>query len=927
MPNIYTSKNVENGLTFDDLITKLLAYKPEQWGYTEQDFNNIKTDFNVSENSLYNLPLGNYKLKNMPNSPFNSEFVNVKTLMGNANNKIAICSIGGSIDYGTNLSETNPNGSGWKDLSTEKRQNIDAAIIVVSDTAPVGPFNNGIPLWVDTSKAYITGEIFLKILSGNDTWTSYTVTDSMDMSIYDKNGLKKDPYKEVMNEVEKFIGDYTEIIMHINNELKLIHIDASDREYFDTYLLTSENVAKYFEKGGEFYTEMVEYIKSTITTTTGLDTSAVSTNFNTLKESLKNHYDNHITEEDVENWNNKVAVDHTHNLDPNVTVDVSDIAFGDSTIPEAAVPESVKERPVLITSLSVLKNVDTSLLESTYHNGNMLYLANGNDGYDFYKIVDNSYFNTDDYMKGVKKFSVEIGEVNFVDAIKVPSNGYTLADYGITDALSTSDLAKLEKFYEDELKCEIVPSNLTAEAVGTSDLYVKVQSSVGTGVTSFPEAQILVSIDNNKDLSGDVYWFRYKQIAAEIEDQKIVSNTAQWGLLCYGKDKFVTVESGTTESYESNVFAYSSDGITWTQGTLPISAIWGNTRWAADTIGLCYGLDKFILIPYNTTTYLYSSDGITWTQGTIPANEDGYLLCYGANKFVLLSVYNNVCLYSSDGITWTQGSLPSSKEWQSICYGKDKFVVVAFESDVFAYSTDGITWTQGNLPKSRQWCSICYGNGMFVVVTNGWGSGGHTGYLYSSNGISWTSSNLPLYGGARYWHTYCDDEKMLVFESSRWDRDIAVIHYSYDGINWSSIMIPYEIFAICYTNGKFIASAASNKSGLTWISIKFINPINIIDIYQTRISEKSTSDYFKAHDKYQVDTSAIIELYNDRIEIDPFIRFHIKIYWDPERGLVFASPNMVSKLITADFINKNELTESALEAFNNRGRAIDEKLS
>ena len=108
----------------------------------------------------------------------------------------------------------------------------------------------------------------------------------MDMSINDKNGLKKDPYKEVMNEVEKFIGDYTEIIMHINYELKLIHIDASDREYFDTYLLTSENVAKYFEEGGEFYNEMVEYVKSTIATTTGLDTSAVSTNFNTLKESF-----------------------------------------------------------------------------------------------------------------------------------------------------------------------------------------------------------------------------------------------------------------------------------------------------------------------------------------------------------------------------------------------------------------------------------------------------------------------------------------------------------------------------------------------------------------------------------------------------------------------------------------------------------------
>ena len=76
MANTYTSSNVENGLTFDELLGRLLAFKPEQWGFTEQDFNEIATDFSVSSNDLWYLPSGNYKLTNLPNSPFNSSFVN-----------------------------------------------------------------------------------------------------------------------------------------------------------------------------------------------------------------------------------------------------------------------------------------------------------------------------------------------------------------------------------------------------------------------------------------------------------------------------------------------------------------------------------------------------------------------------------------------------------------------------------------------------------------------------------------------------------------------------------------------------------------------------------------------------------------------------------------------------------------------------------
>ena len=294
-----------------------------------------------------------------------------------------------------------------------------------------------------------------------------------------------------------------------------------------------------------------------------------------------------------------------------------------------------------------------------------------------------------------------------------------------------------------------------------------------------------------------------------------------WNSVCYGKDKFVAVAD------ETNVVAYSLDGITWTEGTLPSSQRW---------LSVCYGKDKFVAVGVDSNTFAYSSDGITWTQGTLPSTQYWYSVCYGKDKFVAVGADSNTFAYSSDGITWTEGNMPSSQQWRSVCYGKDKFVATSFDSNIIAYSTDGITWTQGTLLVSNYWASVCYGKDKFVAIAT-----------------------------------------------------------------------EYNTFA-CFN---------------------FISPVSINDdIYQFRIPNKSGADYSfePGHLVKDFDNSPINSI--DKFYTDwNGNNFHIKIYWDPERGLVFVSPNMVSKLITADFINKNELTQSALDAFRNRGRAIAEKLS
>ena len=414
-----------------------------------------------------------------------------------------------------------------------------------------------------------------------------------------------------------------------------------------------------------------------------------------------------------------------------------------------------------------------------------------------------------------------------------------------------------------------------------------------------------------------------------------------WESVCYGKDKFVVVADNT------NIFAYSSDGITWTQGTMPSTQKW----WS-----VCYGKDKFVAIVYNSDVFAYSTDGITWTQGTLPSTQYWRSICYGKDKFVAIVYNSDVFVYSLDGITWTQGNTPSAQKWICMCYGKDKFVAVesVSNSNAFVYSYDLPTYnnyayqesalpadiglsrnieyefteagfktgSMASKPSSSYWQSVCYGNGKFVALSGG-PEGVSNIFAYSLDGIAWTKGTLPV---NRFWYSVCYGKDKFVAVAN----DSNIIAYSLDGITWTSGTLPsgQDWSSVCYGKDKFVAIATATEYN-TFACFNFISPVSINgDIYQFRIPNKSGADYSfePGHLVKDFDNSPINSI--DKFYTDwNGNNFHIKIYWDPERGLVFVSPNMVSKLITADFINKNELTQSALDAFRNRGRAIAEKLS
>ena len=134
-------------------------------------------------------------------------------------------------------------------------------------------------------------------------------------------------------------------------------------------------------------------------------------------------------------------------------------------------------------------------------------------------------------------------------------------------------------------------------------------------------------------------------------------------------------------------------------------------------MSVCYGNGKYVAIAQSSNVFAYSTDGINWTQGTMPSSQYWENICYGNGKFVVIAENGsdtNIYAYSTDGITWTQGTMPRIQVWRSVCYGNGKFVAVA-DSSKFAYSTDGITWTEGIMP-SPFWDLVCYGNNKFVAI-------------------------------------------------------------------------------------------------------------------------------------------------------------------------------------------------------------------
>ena len=164
--------------------------------------------------------------------------------------------------------------------------------------------------------------------------------------------------------------------------------------------------------------------------------------------------------------------------------------------------------------------------------------------------------------------------------------------------------------------------------------------------------------------------------------------------VAYGDSKFVAVS-------HDGVCAYSTNGETFTAGTCP----------PVHFDAIAYGDGKFVAVGVESDDYTssaYSTDGITFTEGELQYGCS--YIAYGDGKFV--AACSSGCLYSTDGITFSEDPELVDYDIAGLAYGNSKFVVITSDG-ICASSTDGITFTNrggfnalfATVPKSLRYCN------------------------------------------------------------------------------------------------------------------------------------------------------------------------------------------------------------------------------
>ena len=214
-----------------------------------------------------------------------------------------------------------------------------------------------------------------------------------------------------------------------------------------------------------------------------------------------------------------------------------------------------------------------------------------------------------------------------------------------------------------------------------------------------------------------------------------------------------------------NTFAYSSDGITWHEGTLS-----NTTRY---WYSICYGNNMFVAIAAGDNTFAYSIDGINWTEGTISdTKRDWHTVCYGNGKYVIIACDSNIFAYSIDGITWHETTVSDTpRYWYHGCYGDGKFVAVDYASNICAYSDDGITWYEAPVNDAVAfWYSVAYGNGMYVTVATDSNRVASASTIYTGS-TSYTEPGLSKYKtdipASKYFNTFYSSDN----ENPNWENE------------------------------------------------------------------------------------------------------------------------------------------------------------
>lgn len=197
-------------------------------------------------------------------------------------------------------------------------------------------------------------------------------------------------------------------------------------------------------------------------------------------------------------------------------------------------------------------------------------------------------------------------------------------------------------------------------------------------------------------------------------------SSGNWFCSAFGSGTFVALGNGLNKA------AYSTNGTSWTGTSI------ANQDWGAVT----YGSNKFVVVSKTGSSNIYatSSNGITWTTSTLPISGRFEAVVYGSNGFVTVNSSNFNGAISQDGISWNIITMPTTTSggWYLLTYGNMTYL--ASNGFDIATSIDGINWTIRTSPLTGI-SQITFGNGIFAMCSYNTGT---QNIAISKDGISWT---------------------------------------------------------------------------------------------------------------------------------------------------------------------------------------------
>ena len=227
-----------------------------------------------------------------------------------------------------------------------------------------------------------------------------------------------------------------------------------------------------------------------------------------------------------------------------------------------------------------------------------------------------------------------------------------------------------------------------------------IKAGVGTGqwgqISSYDPGTKIASIQNMYGQTGWNTIISGKPIATLLDgttryviEPRFDISEPDYAAEVQSTGSFKTVGSaasnGTTNiicTTSSNVVAYSTNGTSWTNATLP-----GNSNW----IGAVWTGNKFIAIS-STGLSAQSVDGINWSSANIPTQNFTDIKSFNGTVIISATSTQNILLSTDQGTNWIEVDTGKLGGFNFVAYDTGRWVVLDTAGVGYESTDNGANW-------------------------------------------------------------------------------------------------------------------------------------------------------------------------------------------------------------------------------------------